>query len=96
LGRVHNKEVLRKLSITLTGLKKTEQHKINIGKGHCKKVINCRDEVFSSTNEAANFYNISRTAIKNNLNNKSESSGKYPDGTKIEWKFYNGESNAST
>lgn len=52
-----------------------------------KSVVNCRGEVFSTIKEAARVYGISRSTLRDALNNRRDTAGKYKDGTKINWKL---------
>lgn len=53
-------------------------------------VVNCRGEVFKTMQEAAKEYNMKYYGISDCCRGKIKSSGKYPDGTKIVWSYYNG------
>ena len=54
-----------------------------------KSVVNCRGDIFNSVREAANKYGLaSPTHISRVCKGLQKSAGKYPDGTKIKWKYY--------
>lgn len=53
-----------------------------------RAVINCRGEIFDTIQEAGKAYNISWTGVSRVIRGKGQSAGKYPDGTRIKWKYY--------
>jgi hypothetical protein len=64
----------------------------NLKEVNKKKIINCRGEVFNSLKEAFPKFQLkSHTSISQQLNGKQETAGKYPDGTKVKWRYYQGE-----
>ena len=69
-----------------------KSHNLNIksetGKIHCKKII-CVDtgEIFNSSKEACEKYNIGSGSICACLKGKYSYAGKLPDGTKLHWKY---------
>lgn len=90
-GRMLTEGIKSKISNSTSGIKKSKTHAKNIGRSHSKAIVNCRGKIFCSTKEAAQYYNIGRTSIKNALAGVSKTSGKYEDGTRIKWSFYKGE-----
>lgn len=73
------------------------QHSVDTGLYKCKgadnhqakAVVNCRDEVFETIAEAAKKYSMKSTSgISATCRGLRESAGKYEDGTKIKWRYY--------
>jgi hypothetical protein len=56
--------------------------------GKSKAVINCRGEVFETVTDASIKFNRSTNNISRACKGQLNHSGKYPDGTRIKWKYY--------
>lgn len=74
----------------LTHRKGSNRGRGNKGLRHsaARKVINCRGEVFNTITEASISYKIFVSGIHNVLGKENRTSGKYPDGTRIKWNYY--------
>jgi hypothetical protein len=65
------------------GKVKTVEAKLKVS----RSIINCRGEVFSSLKQASKVVGIGNTTICECLKGRSNSAGKYSDGTRIKWKY---------
>lgn len=69
---------------------KMKANRAGSGNLRAKSVINCRGEVFSTTKEAAEHFNLkSKCHISAVCKGTRKHSGKYEDGTPIKWRYYN-------
>lgn len=86
------KETRNKLRIANTGHVPTKATRAKLALVNNKPVINCRGDSFPSASEAARIIRIIGLKgphhIGQNISGKRKSAGKYPDGTKITWKYY--------
>ena len=84
-GKKLSAETKKKLSNAQKGKDFSDIHRAKLS----KKVVNCRGEVFESGLIAAETFGLkSSSAITNNLKGCSKSAGKYSNGDKIVWSFY--------
>jgi len=82
------------------GNKVSERTKVKLSRGrigkysgvnssNCKAVINCRGEIFPYIRLAADTFNIKGWSdISRCCRGKLKTAGKYPDGTRIKWNYY--------
>lgn len=74
---------------SMAGKKHTAEARVKMCNTGLKSFINCRGEVFASGKLAAEAFNVSATGITCNAKGKAKSAGKYSDGSKIKWAYYN-------
>lgn len=82
-GRTYSEETRKKLSESHKGKWKGKDNPV------AKKVV-CitTGKIFDTMTEAEQFYNIGRSGISACCKGRTKSSGKLPDGTKLQWKIY--------
>ena len=89
----------RRVSEKLKGKEKTKEHCKNISLNHAdfsgaknpnshKVICITTGEIFNCIIEASNYYNVNRTSISNNCNEKYKYAGKHPiTGEKLVWRY---------
>lgn len=89
IGKKTSDKTKVKMSKAQMGKKLSDKHKIKISKAICRKIINCRNEIFDSLNTAAEAFNLSgHTSISECCSGKRKSAGKYPDGSRVVWSYH--------
>ena len=87
-GRKHTESARQKCREAVLGIKRSDEFKKGISERSSVPIVNCRGEVFPSATVAAKTYG-SRTVISSLCKGtRKGTSGKYPDGTKIKWRYY--------
>ena len=80
----------KRMSDSHKGRKCSEERVKNQAIGHHKTIINCRGSIFKSVKDATTAFSLkSSGSISTNLKGKQKSAGKYSDGTRIKWRYYN-------
>lgn len=89
LGKKHTNETKVKISKSRKGHVVSSKTKIKIGKASQKQVINCRGQIFESPDKAAKAFGLKGSNnIYRHITGKNKSAGKYIDGTKVTWGYY--------
>lgn len=89
IGRKHSEETKNKMSEAHKGKSHSKEHTEKVAAKHRKKVV-CltTNEVIEGITNASKKYNCDRSDITRCCQGKIKSAGKLPDGTKLEWQYY--------
>lgn len=84
-----SQESIEKLRQANLGKKQSKETIDKRSKKIRKAIVNCRGEIFESLTEAITSVNLkSTTSLTRCLRGTTKTSGKYPDGTRASWSYY--------